>query len=71
MIDAPGFVFSGERTSDVEVLPGGCVTLRFTVVAHAAGWQQLPEVTVTASRYVTRLSTVGGSVCVRPPALGE
>ena len=69
--DAAGFVFAGERTSDVEVLPHSELVLRHTVVAHAAGWQPLPEVVVTASRYVARLTSAREAVCVRPPSRGN
>ena len=70
--DAAGFVFAGERTSELEVLPHSAVELRHTVVAHAAGWQPLPEVAITAARYVARLSAVTArdGLCVCPPARG-
>jgi hypothetical protein len=70
--DAPGFVFAGERTSALEVLPHSTVELRHMLVAHVAGWQQLPEVAVSAPRYTARLAAVSGrdGVCVRPPARG-
>ena len=66
--DVAGFVFAGERSSDIEVLPHSSTELRHTVVAHAAGWQPLPEVAITASRYVARLTalSVRDAVCVRP-----
>jgi hypothetical protein len=70
--DAPGFVFAGERLSSSEVLPHSVLELRHTLVAHAAGWQPLPEMTVTALRYGARLTATSSrdSVCVRPPARG-
>ena len=70
--DAAGFVFAGERSSDVEVLPHSVTELRHTVVAHATGWQPLPEVAITATRYVARLAalSVREAVCVRPLSRG-
>ena len=70
--DAAGFVFAGERSSDIEVLPHSATELRHTVVAHATGWQPLPEVAITATRYVARLAalSVREAVCVRPLARG-
>jgi hypothetical protein len=67
--DVAGFVFAGERSSDIEVLPHSATELRHSVVAHAAGWQPLPEVAITASRYVARLS-LREAVCVRPLSRG-
>lgn len=70
--DVAGFVFAGERSSDIEVLPHSITELRHTVVAHAAGWQPLPEVAISASRYVARLVALSAreAVCVRPLARG-
>jgi hypothetical protein len=54
------------------MLPHSTVELRHTLVAHAAGWQALPEVSITAPRYAARLAATSAreSVCVRPPARG-
>ena len=66
--DSAGFVFAGDRTSSVTVLPHSALEVRHTFIAHCAGWQPLPEVAITAKRYSARLSAspVFRLVCVRP-----
>ncbi len=69
--DAGGFVFAGDRSSSLTVLPHSTAEVRHTFVAHVAGWQPVPEVAVTLKRHAARLAPAPAFrlVCVRPPGV--
>jgi len=48
--DSAGFVFAGDRSAILLLLPHSNAVVEHTFVAHAAGWQPMPEVTLTLAR---------------------
>jgi hypothetical protein len=48
--NSAGFVFAGDRSSSVLLLPHSSIDIQHTFIAHAAGWQPLPEVAITLKR---------------------
>ena len=70
--DSASFVFAGDRSTSVLVMPHSTTELRHTFVAHSPGWQPLPEVALTLRRYSARLVPTAAArlVCVRPAGLG-
>jgi hypothetical protein len=65
VVDSPAFVFAGERSADLTLLPRSTSKLVLFFVAYAAGWQAWPEVTLLAKRVCARLAlSAGKRVCV-------
>lgn len=68
--DAPGFVFAGDRKNSIFLLPRSKLEVQHVFVAHTAGWQHTPEVSVALPRYGARVTPVAAqrAVGVRPSA---